>query len=174
MRLCRRHACLGAARQRGRCRGAQLQISSPARDLSAGAEEPNALVQLETGPRTEPNLRATQIELYDGLVRDQRQPLAVAGVRLGAVTACERACSSPASTTRPSCGRNSCGTRVLEPAIRRMAGMGTAPRAPDPDRYDKMHAHCDVLIVRGGSRGADGRARGFARRRARHRVRRAG
>jgi sarcosine oxidase subunit alpha len=36
--------------------------------MSAGAEEPNALVQLETGTRTEPNLRATQIPLYDGLV----------------------------------------------------------------------------------------------------------
>ena len=35
--------------------------------LSAGVEEPNALVQLESGERTEANLRATQIELYDGL-----------------------------------------------------------------------------------------------------------
>src|ERR671918_572889 len=36
--------------------------------LSAGAEEPNALVQLRHGARTEPNARATQIELYEGLV----------------------------------------------------------------------------------------------------------
>ena len=35
--------------------------------FSAGLEEPNALVQLETGAHTEPNLRATQVELYDGL-----------------------------------------------------------------------------------------------------------
>src|SRR3954451_21781673 len=35
--------------------------------LSAGSEEPNALIQLERGNRTEPNLRATQIEIYEGL-----------------------------------------------------------------------------------------------------------
>ena len=35
---------------------------------SAGAEEPNALVQLARGPRTEPNTRATTQELYDGMI----------------------------------------------------------------------------------------------------------
>src|ERR1700730_12189210 len=35
--------------------------------FSAGAEEPSALVQLETDPHTEPNRRATDIVLYDGL-----------------------------------------------------------------------------------------------------------
>ena len=35
--------------------------------LAAGHEEPNALVQLERGAHTEPNLRATEIELYAGL-----------------------------------------------------------------------------------------------------------
>ena len=29
--------------------------------------------------------------------------------------------------------------------IRKAAGFGTAPTAPDPDRYDKINAHCDVL-----------------------------
>ena len=36
--------------------------------MAAGADEANALVQVGTGGRVEPNLRATQIELYDGLV----------------------------------------------------------------------------------------------------------
>ena len=44
--------------------------------LTAGAEEPSALVQLGTGARTEPNLRATQVELYDGLTAYRRQCLA--------------------------------------------------------------------------------------------------
>src|SRR5207253_10960623 len=35
---------------------------------SAGSEEPNALVQLARGARTEPNTRATTQELYDGMV----------------------------------------------------------------------------------------------------------
>ena len=34
-----------------------------------------------------------------------------------------------------------------------MAGLGRAPDAPDPDSYDRMHVHCDVLVVGGGPAG---------------------
>ena len=34
---------------------------------SAGVEEPNALVQLNSGARSEPNARATTVEVYEGL-----------------------------------------------------------------------------------------------------------
>jgi sarcosine oxidase subunit alpha len=74
--------------------------------LTAGAEEPNALVQLETGPYTQPNARATQVELYDGLAAFSLNPW-----------------------------------------------PGTAPQEPDPDLYDRMYAHCDVLVVGGGPAG---------------------
>ena len=45
------------------------------------------------------------------------------------------------------------GWRWYEWAIRRMAGNGRAPDAPDPDRYDKRNAFCDVLVVGGGPAG---------------------
>jgi sarcosine oxidase subunit alpha len=48
--------------------GRSYKYHRPRGILSAGAEEPNALIQLGLDERTEPNLRATQIELYDGLV----------------------------------------------------------------------------------------------------------
>ena len=35
--------------------------------VTAGVEEPNAVVQLETGADTIPNARATEVELYQGL-----------------------------------------------------------------------------------------------------------
>ena len=35
--------------------------------LGIGAEEPNALITLRDGDRHEPNLRATEVELYEGL-----------------------------------------------------------------------------------------------------------
>jgi sarcosine oxidase subunit alpha len=36
--------------------------------VACGVEEPNAVVQLETGAATVPNARATEVTLYDGLV----------------------------------------------------------------------------------------------------------
>src|SRR3546814_11216275 len=47
--------------------GRSFKYHRPRGILTAGAEEPNALVQLGIGARIEPNLRATQVELFDGL-----------------------------------------------------------------------------------------------------------
>ena len=58
--------------------------------------------------------------------------------------------------------------KLYEPAIRRAAGLGRASLEPDPDRYEKAWAHCDVLVDRLGPDGADGGAGCRARGRARH------
>ena len=50
-------------------------------------------------------------------------------------------------------GKNWAWTHVYEPMIRRAAGLGIAPREPDPDRYQRTFAHCDVLIVGAGPAG---------------------
>ncbi|MDH5274183.1 MAG: 2Fe-2S iron-sulfur cluster-binding protein, partial [Gammaproteobacteria bacterium] len=47
--------------------GRSFKYHRPRGILSAGSEEPNALVELRSGARREPNTRATGIELYDGL-----------------------------------------------------------------------------------------------------------
>ena len=61
-----RHAGLGAAGQWPAFRRPQLQVSPPARHRRGGVEA-NAVVQLEAGPYSVPNARATEIELYQGL-----------------------------------------------------------------------------------------------------------
>ena len=48
--------------------GRSFKYHRPRGIVSSGSEEPNALIQLGEGAKTEPNLRATQIELFDGLV----------------------------------------------------------------------------------------------------------
>src|SRR6266545_3779349 len=48
--------------------GRSFKYHRPRGILSAGSEEPNALVELRTGARREPNTRTTTIELYDGLI----------------------------------------------------------------------------------------------------------
>ena len=47
--------------------GRSFKYHRPRGCLTAGSEEPNALVELRSGARQEPNSRATMIELYEGL-----------------------------------------------------------------------------------------------------------
>ena len=50
-----------------RLMGRSFKYHRPRGPISAGSEEPNALVELRDGARQEPNTRATVAELYDGL-----------------------------------------------------------------------------------------------------------
>ena len=61
--------------------GRSFKYHRPRGILSAGSEEPNALVELRSGARREPNTRATTVELYDGLEAASPEPLAVAALR---------------------------------------------------------------------------------------------
>ena len=127
------------------------------------------------GGRETPNLRATQVELYDGLAATQPEPLAVARLRSrrGQRTASRR-CFRRASTTRPSCGRGAFWRHVYEPAIRRAAGLGQRAEAR---RSRPLPASLRPLRRAGGRRRAGGPrrgARGGGSGRARHPLRRAG
>jgi len=47
--------------------GRSFKYGRPRGIVGHGAEEPNAILQVERGARTIPNLRATQVEIYEGL-----------------------------------------------------------------------------------------------------------
>jgi sarcosine oxidase subunit alpha len=120
--------------------------------FSAGAEEPSALVQLGEGGRSEPNLRATQIELHDGLVAESQNRWPSLDVDFGSLTSLA-APLLPAGFYYKTFMWPRGLWRTYEHFIRRMAGMGKAPAVPDPDRYQRMNAHCDVLVAGGGPTG---------------------
>jgi sarcosine oxidase subunit alpha len=121
--------------------------------FAAGAEEPNALVDLVDGACCRPNERATQVELYDGL--EARTPGAWPNLRfdLGALAGLAAPLMAAGFYYKTFLFPRSLWRTVYEPAIRRAAGIGAAPQAADPDRYEKVHAHCDVLVVGGGVAG---------------------
>ena len=50
-----------------RLMGRSFKYHRPRGPLTAGSEEPNAIVTLRGGARAEPNTRATSVELYNGL-----------------------------------------------------------------------------------------------------------
>ena len=130
--------------------GRSFKYHRPRGLLGAGPEEPSALIQLGEGARSIPNLRATEIALYDGLVARPVNCWPSSRWDIGAV--------------------NDLGSRFLsagfyyktfmwpdwhlfEHFIRKAAGLGQVASAPDPDRYESRFLHCDVLVVGAGPAG---------------------
>ena len=94
--------------------GRSFKYHRPRGIFSAGPEEPNALVELRTGARREPNTKATTVELYDGLEAQSQNRWPSLAFDLRAVNQlARRRCSWPASTTRPSCGRRRSGRSCM-------------------------------------------------------------
>lgn len=133
--------------------GRSFKYHRPRGIVSAGAEEPTALVQLGDGPaRTDPNMRATQVEIHEGLVASSQNCWPGVGFDLGAVNDLLSPLL-PAGFYYKTFMWPRSMWHTYERLIRRAAGLGRAPSAPDPDRYDQVNAHCDVLVVGAGAAG---------------------
>jgi sarcosine oxidase subunit alpha len=139
--------------------GRSYKYHRPRGVLSAGPEEPNALVGVWRGRgRFTPDLRATEVELYDGLVATSQNRWPSLRFDLGAVNDLFAPLLGAGFYYRTFMGPDWLGPnwawrRVYEPIVRRAAGLGTAPTEPDPDRYARFYDHCDVLIVGAGPAG---------------------
>ena len=120
--------------------------------LSAGVEEPNALVQLFEGARTVPNARATEVELVDGLVARSVNATPGADVDLLAASGWF-ARLMPAGFYYKTFMASQRSWQFFERYLRRAGGLGVSPAEPDPDTYDGRFAHCDVLVVGAGIAG---------------------
>jgi sarcosine oxidase subunit alpha len=122
--------------------------------FAAGCEEPNALVQLARGSRTEPNVRATTAELYEGLVAASQNRWPSLGFDLGALSgALSRVLPAGFYYKTFMWPPTPKAWLAYEWFIRAAAGMGRAAKEPDPDAYEHQYAHCDVLVVGGGVAG---------------------
>ncbi len=120
--------------------------------IGSGVEEPNALVQLGTGAQTLPNHVATQIELYDGLQAASVNCWPSVEYDLRAVHGLFSRFLPPGFYYKTFMWPRSLWP-FYERQLRKAGGFGVAPSGPDTDRYDKMHAHCDVLVVGAGPAG---------------------
>ena len=120
--------------------------------MAAGVEEPNALVTVGEGGRTEPNTRATDLFVYDGLVATSQNRWPNLGFDLGAVNGLAAPFLAAGFYYKTFFGPPS-RWMLYEKLIRRAAGLGKAPTETDPDRYEHRAAFCDVLIVGGGPAG---------------------
>ena len=120
--------------------------------VGAGAEEPNALVRVGEGARAEPNLKATQVELFDGLVACSQNHWPSLNFDFGALTNVASKLL-PAGFYYKTFMWPGSWWEFYEHFIRKAAGLGRAPVEPDPDHYDRRYAFCDVLVVGAGPSG---------------------
>jgi sarcosine oxidase subunit alpha len=120
--------------------------------VSAGPEEPAALVEVGAGARVLPNGPATMVELYDGLEARSVNCCPSVEFDLGNIGDALSAWM-PAGFYYKTFMWPGRAWMLYERFIRRAAGIGVTPGATDPDRYEKRHAHCDVLVIGGGPAG---------------------
>jgi sarcosine oxidase subunit alpha len=133
--------------------GRSFKYHRPRGLVGLGSEEMNALVGIGEGPRHEPNLRATQVELYDKLVAVSQNRWPSLQFDIGSFNNALSRFFPGGFYYKTFMWPQKFWKSVYEPAIRRAAGLGKAPDGRDPDRYEQIHVHCDVLVVGGGVAG---------------------
>ena len=133
--------------------GRSFKYHRPRGVLTAGPEEPSALVTLRVGRRREPNVPATMVELHDGLVAESQNRWPSLAVDLMAVNSLIAPVLAAGFYYKTFMRPKAFWEKVYEPLIRRAAGLGKAGDQTDPDRYDIHHQHCDVLVIGSGVAG---------------------
>ena len=136
-----------------RLMGRSFKYHRPRGVMAAGSEEPNAIVALRTGARTEPNTRATTAELFDGLTANSQNRWP--SLRFDAMAINDRLSPFFAAGFyyKTFMWPKSFWEKIYEPIIRRAAGLGSLSKQDDPDTYDKGYLHCDLLIIGAGPAG---------------------
>jgi sarcosine oxidase subunit alpha len=136
--------------------GRSFKYHRPRGLVAAGSEEPNALISVDRGPgRFTPNLRATAVEIHDGLKAFSQNRWPSLAMDFGAINDRLGMFFPAGFYNKTFMWPRSFWDRVYEPAIRKMAGLGDAPTAEDPDVYASTYAHCDLLIIGAGPAGID-------------------
>lgn len=133
--------------------GRSFKYHRPRGILSAGSEEPNALVELRAGARREPNTRATMVEIFDGLEATSQNRFPSLACDLGALNGLISPFIPAGFYYKTFMWPPAFWERLYEPLIRRAAGLGRAARAPDPDGYERAFLFCDLLVIGAGPAG---------------------
>ena len=133
--------------------GRSFKYHRPRGVVGSGVEEPNALLNLGTGARLEPNQRATTTELFDGLTAASQNHWPSLEVDIGFLNNYAARLLPAGFYYKTFIHPRAFWKHVFEPIIRQSAGLGKAPTELDADRYEQAYAFCDVLVAGGGIAG---------------------
>ncbi len=133
--------------------GRSFKYHRPRGIMTAGSEEPNAIVQLNNNSAlSEPNVRATEVEIYDGLEASSQNCWPSVNFDIGGINNFLSPLL-PAGFYYKTFMWPASFWEKYEYFIRKSAGLGKSPAKPDPDIYDHKYIHCDVLVIGGGISG---------------------
>ncbi len=118
--------------------------------FTAGEEEPCALIEIGEGDARTPTSRAPMIPLVQGLITNSQNCWPSVNFDIGRVLDFTHI-FWPAGFYNKTFKWPSWHT--WENLIRKSTGLGQALTGPDPDHYEQVNAHCDLLICGGGPAG---------------------
>ncbi len=133
--------------------GRSFKYHRPRGVMTAGSEEPNAMVEvLEAGQQT-PNVRATMQEVFAGL--DVRSQNRFPSLRWDAMSVNDALAPffSAGFYYKTFMWPRAFWEKIYEPAIRRAAGLGSLSGRHDEGVYEKAFAYCDMLVIGAGPAG---------------------
>ena len=133
--------------------GRSFKYHRPRGIMTAGSEEPNAIVQVGNDKAiTEPNVRATEVEIYEGLEANSQNCWPSVNFDIGGINNLLSP-FLPAGFYYKTFMWPASFWEKYEYFIRHSAGLGKSPTLPDPDIYDHKYIHCDVLVIGAGISG---------------------
>jgi len=133
--------------------GRSFKYHRPRGVLTAGSEEPNALVTIGEGAAQDPNIRATTVEVFDGL--DVRSQNAWPSLKRDVMAVNDMVAPflSAGFYYKTFMWPKAFWEKLYEPVIRRAAGLGALSGVANDDVYEKAFAHCDLLVIGAGPAG---------------------
>ncbi len=134
--------------------GRSFKYHRPRGFLSAGPEEPNALIDVSRdSSRKQPNVRATVQEVFDGVIVESQNRYPSLSFDVGAINDFFSPMFAAGFYYKTFMWPKAAWHKLYEPIIRRAAGLGNAPKEGDSDHYASRFAHCDVLVAGAGVAG---------------------
>ncbi len=136
-----------------RLMGRSFKYHRPRGVLTAGSEEPNALVTVGQGAAQEPNVRATMQEIFPGLDARSQNRWPSLNFDVMAVNDLAAPFLGAGFYYKTFMWPKSFWEKLYEPVIRRAAGLGALSGEDNADKYESAYAFCDLLVIGAGPAG---------------------
>ncbi len=133
--------------------GRSFKYHRPRGFFGAGVDEPYAIVQMNRNNEVDPNVRATEQELFEGLEAKSVNCWPNVNFDIGAINNFLNKFFPAGFYYKTFMWPKSFWYKIYEPIIRKAAGFGAASIKHDKERYEHKYEYCDLLIAGTGPSG---------------------